>query len=214
MKKLSRYPFSPILTGLVVFACGSMPVASAGSLWTKKGANEASMVADMRAQAVGDILTVVVQETASAQSSRRTKTDKSANMSAEIEKFFYSPEGSDFLTHNGVMPGMELGGSNDFTGGGQISNSQSIVAQAAVTVIDLLPNGNLVIEGSRLVSFSGEKQYAVLRGVVRPQDIANGNSILSSNIADARVEFISQGAISESQKRGWWTRFYDAVNPF
>lgn len=214
MKKLSRYPFSPILTGLAVLACGSVPVASAGSLWTKKGANEASMVADMRAQQVGDILTVVVQETASAQSSRRTKTDKQANTSAEIEKFFYSPEGSDFLTRNGVMPGLELGGSSDFNGGGQISNSQSIVAQAAVTVIDLLPNGNLVIEGSRLVSFSGEKQYAVLRGVVRPQDIANGNSILSSNIADARVEFISQGAISESQKRGWWTRFYDAVNPF
>ena len=80
--------------------------------------------------------------------------------------------------------------------------------------IDLLPNGNLVIEGSRLVSFSGEKQYAILRGVVRPEDIANGNSVLSSSIADARVEFISQGAISESQRKGWWTRFYDAINPF
>jgi flagellar L-ring protein precursor FlgH len=50
--------------------------------------------------------------------------------------------------------------------------------------------------------------------VVRPQDIANGNNVLSSSIADARVEFISQGAISESQRKGWWTRFYDAINPF
>ena len=63
-----------------------MPVASAGSLWTKKGANESAMVADLRAQQVGDILTVVVQETASAQSSRRTKTDKSANIKAEYRE--------------------------------------------------------------------------------------------------------------------------------
>ena len=214
MRRLFKYPFSPMLTGLVALAFGTAPIASGGSLWTKKGADESAMVSDMRAQQIGDILTVVVQETASAQSSRRTKTDKSASTKASIDKFFYSPEGSDFLTRNGVMPGLDLGGSNDFTGGGQITNSQSIVARAAVTVIDLLPNGNLVIEGSRLVSFSGEKQYAVLRGVVRPQDIANGNSVLSSSIADARVEFISQGAISVSQKKGWWTRFYDAVNPF
>ncbi|MEZ5277748.1 MAG: flagellar basal body L-ring protein FlgH [Opitutaceae bacterium] len=214
MKRLSRFLSSPILTGFAVFAAGLLPEASAGSLWTKKGANESSIVADMRAQKIGDILTVIVQETASAQSSRRTKTDKSASTQASIDKFLYSPDGSDFLTHNGVMPGLDLGGSNDFSGGGQISNSQSIVARAAVTVIDRLPNGNLVIEGSRLVSFSGEKQYAILRGVVRPQDIANGNNVLSSSIADARVEFISQGAISESQRKGWWTRFYDAINPF
>jgi flagellar L-ring protein precursor FlgH len=202
------------LAGLVLCATGSLPEATAGSLWTKKGTNETSLVSDMRAQKIGDILTVIVQETASAQSSRRTKTDKSASTQASIDQFLYSPDGSDFLTRNGTMPGLDLGGSNDFSGGGQISNSQSIVARAAVTVIDLLPNGNLVIEGSRLVSFSGEKQYAVLRGVVRPEDIANGNSVLSSSIADARVEFISQGAISESQRKGWWTRFYDAINPF
>ncbi|RKX34993.1 MAG: flagellar basal body L-ring protein FlgH [Verrucomicrobia bacterium] len=214
MKRLFRYSFSPVCTGLALSLAGIVPVASAGSLWTKKGADESPMVSDLRAQNIGDILTVVVQETASAQSSRRTKTDKSAKTKASIDKFLYSPDGSDFLTKNGVMPSLDLGGSTDFTGGGQITNSQSISGQAAVTVIDLLPNGNLVIEGSRLVSFSGEKQYAILRGVVRPQDIQNGNIVLSSSIADARVEFISQGAISVTQKKGWWTRFYDAINPF
>lgn len=214
MKRLSRYPFNPCLLGLAIVAAGLSPEVSAGSLWTKKGADESAMVSDMRARKIGDILTVIVQETASAQSSRRTKTDKSAKTQASVDQFLYSPDGSGFLTRNGVMPGLDLGGSNDFSGGGQITNSQSIVARAAVTVIDLLPNGNLVIEGSRLVSFSGEKQYAVLRGIIRPEDIANGNSVLSSSIADARVEFISQGSISESQRKGWWTRFYDAINPF
>ena len=214
MKRLFRFPSSPILTGFAVIAAGLLPEASAGSLWTKKGANESSIVADMRAQKIGDILTVIVQETASAQSSRRTKTDKSASTQASIDKFIYSPDGTDFLTHNGVMPGLDLGGSNDFSGGGQISNSQSIVARAAVTVIDLLPNGNLVIEGSRLVSFSGEKQYAILRGIVRPDDINTGNTVLSSSIADARVEFISQGSISVTQRKGLLTRVFDTLNPF
>jgi flagellar L-ring protein precursor FlgH len=193
---------------------GVIPTASAGSLWTKKGADESAMVSDMRAQKIGDILTVVVQETASAQSSRRTKTDTSASTKASIDKFLYSPAGSEFLTKNGVMPSLDLGGSTNYSGGGQITNSQSVAGRAAVTVIDLLPNGNLVIEGSRLVSFSGEKQYAVLRGVIRPQDIQNGNTVSSTSIADARVEFISQGAITVSEKKGWWTRFYDTINPF
>jgi flagellar L-ring protein precursor FlgH len=214
MKRLFRYSFSPVLTGLALSLSGIVPAASAGSLWTKKGADESPLVSDLRAQKIGDILTVVVQEMASAQSSRRTKTDKSASTKAAIDQFLYSPEGSDFLTKNGIMPSLDMSGSTDFSGGGQITNSQSIAGRAAVTVIDLLPNGNLVIEGSRLVSFSGEKQYAVLRGVVRPQDIQNGNTVLSSSIADARVEFISQGAITVTQKKGWWTRFYDAINPF
>ena len=214
MKRLFRYSFSPVFTGLVLSLVGGIPTASAGSLWTKKGADESALVSDLRAQKIGDILTVVVQETASAQSSRRTKTDTTASTKASIDKFLYSPDGSDFLTKNGVMPSLDLGGSTNYSGGGQITNSQSVAGRAAVTVIDLLPNGNLVIEGSRLVSFSGEKQYAVLRGVIRPQDIQNGNTISSTSIADARVEFISQGAITVSEKKGWWTRFYDTINPF
>lgn len=214
MKRLFRYSFSPVFIGLVLFLVGGVPAASAGSLWTKKGADESAMVSDLRAQKIGDILTVVVQETASAQSSRRTKTDTTASTKASIDKFLYSPDGSDFLTKNGVMPSLDLGGSTNYSGGGQITNSQSVAGRAAVTVIDLLPNGNLVIEGSRLVSFSGEKQYAVLRGVIRPEDIQNGNTVSSTSIADARVEFISQGAITVSEKKGWWTRFYDTINPF
>jgi flagellar L-ring protein precursor FlgH len=83
-----------------------------------------------------------------------------------------------------------------------------------VTVVDVLPNGNLVIEGSRFVSYSGEKQYATLRGIVRLDDITNTNTVASSSIADARVEFLSEGTISASQRKGWLSRVIDTVNPF
>ena len=76
-----------------------------------------------------------------------------------------------------------------------------------------LPNGNLVIEGVRVVSFSGETQYVVLRGIVRRDDIARDNSVVSTNIADARVEFHSEGSLTDAQKRGWLARIYERLRP-
>ena len=203
--------YRELITAVVLLSL----VASAGygsSLWTDARSREASMVGDRRARRVGDILTVVVQESASVQASRRTKTDKSAGIDYGVESFLYPSSG--FGTHNGELPQIKMGGSNDFSGGGEITNRQSVSARAAVTVIDVLPNGNLVIEGSRYVDYSEEKQYAILRGIVRPEDIQPGNTISSSSIADARVEFLSDGAISSAQRKGWLTKVFDTINPF
>ena len=79
---------------------------------------------------------------------------------------------------------------------------------------DVLPNGNLVIEGVRLVTFSGETQYVVLHGIIRPDDIASNNTVLSSNIAEAKVEFISQGALTDAEKLGWFSKLYEMLRPF
>lgn len=188
--------------------------AHGASLWTGGRGGEPSMVGDRRARQVGDILTVIVQESASVQASRRTSTDKTASIDSAVESFFFNPAASGFGTHNGALPTIAMSGSNEFSGGGEITNRQSITARAAVTVIDLLPNGNLVIEGSRYVAYSGEKQYAILRGIVRPDDIQTGNTVTSSSIADARVEFLSHGTISVAQRKGWITRIFDTLNPF
>jgi flagellar L-ring protein precursor FlgH len=111
------------------------------------------------------------------------------------------------------MPASSGAGSSSYSGGGDISNSQSLSARAAVLVTDVLPNGNLVIEGVRVVKFSGETQYVVLHGLVRPDDIARDNSVISTNIADARVEFHAEGALSDAQKRGWLAKVYEKLRP-
>ena len=170
------------------------------------------MVSDRRATQVGDILTVIVSESASVQASSRTKTDKTSGVDASVDQFLFPS--SRLGTHNGELPGSKMSGSTDFSGGGEITNRQTVSARAAVTVVDVLPNGNLVIEGSRYVAFSDEQQYAILRGIVRPDDIQPGNTVLSSAIADARVEFLSKGAISAAQRKGWFTRIIDTINPF
>ena len=214
MKTKSACISELIALGALLLATAPSAAAEGSSLWTSGQSRESAMFSDRRARRVGDIVTVLVQESASVQASRRTKTDKSANVDAAIEKFFYSPSASNGGTHNGELPAVAFGGTNDFNGGGEITDKQTVTARAAVSVIDVLPNGNLVIEGSRYVAYSGEKQYALLRGIIRPDDIQTGNTILSSSIANARVEFISQGAITATQRKGWLTKTVDTINPF
>jgi flagellar L-ring protein precursor FlgH len=83
-----------------------------------------------------------------------------------------------------------------------------------VKVIDVLPNKNLVIEGRRETSFSGEHQTAVLHGIVRQEDITANNNVFSYNIADAKVEINTKGTVDDSQRKGWFTRIWDKLTPF
>ncbi|PAW67757.1 MAG: flagellar biosynthesis protein FlgH [Opitutia bacterium Tous-C1TDCM] len=181
----------------------------AESLWNAAGVSGRSMFADRKAAGRGDILTIVVSESAVAQSSQNKKSTRESTLQDALTKFIYPGLG----THKGQLPGMGATGATSYSGGGDVSNSQSLSARAAVLVTDVLPNGNLVIEGVRVVTFSGETQYVVLRGLVRPDDIARDNSVVSTNIADARVEFYAEGALTDAQKRGWLTKVYEKLRP-
>lgn len=194
--------------------CGLLiPTATFGdSLWQSEVARP--MYADKRASRVGDLITVIVAENNSASKDKKTKTSKSAGMDASIASFLYSPAASGLLTKGGSMPALKYSSKNDFDGGGSINNSEQIIARIGVRVIDVLPNGNLVIEGTRETAFSGEQQTIVLRGVVRPEDILSGNSVSSSSIADATIKFVAKGTLTDSQKKGWFSRIWDKVSPF
>ena len=99
-------------------------------------------------------------------------------------------------------------------GSGAINNSESIIAHVAVQVIDVLPNKNLVIEGKRETAFSGEKQTIILHGIVRAEDVAADNTVLSYNVANATVQIIGKGTVTDSQNKGWFNRIWDKINPF
>ncbi len=187
---------------------------SAGSLWTAAGSREQGVAADFRAARVGDILTILVAENAATSSSQNKTTASDSSVDAAVSQFLFPAGASKFGTHNGQLPGVKFGGKSDFTGGGQVSNTQSLTARAAVLVTDVLPNGNLVVAGARKLTFSGETQNVVLHGLVRPADIGTGNTVLSSNVAEARLEFISEGSLTDAQKRGWLTSLYEKLRPF
>jgi len=218
MNKPSSSPASPrvrrTLVLLVVTASLGLAAsrASAQSLWKDETAR--SMFADKRARGIGDILTILVQENTTSAKENSTKTSKSTGLDAAINTFLYSPAASGFLTSGGKMPAINMGSKNTFDGGGQIQNSEKLTARIAVRVIDLLPNGSLVIEGRRQTKISGETTDAVLRGVVRSEDITAGNTVYSYNVADASIQYLSKGPVSDSQRKGWFSKIWDKVTPF
>jgi flagellar L-ring protein precursor FlgH len=172
------------------------------------------MFADHKAERTGDILTIIVNETAVAQSTQSKTANRDSSINDAVTQFVFPPAVSGLGTHAGQLPSLQVAGKASYSGGGAINNSNSLTATAAVVVTDVLPNGNLVIEGRRIVTFSGETQYVVLRGLVRPLDIAPDNTIASANIADARLEFSSQGQLTDAQKRGWFSKLYEWLRPF
>lgn len=206
MKTVFKSAFN--LLAAVVLA---LTVARADSLWPAAGtATQSSMFADRKAAATGDIVTIVVSESVAAQNSQTKKSSRDSSISDAVSSFLFPNTGA----HNGALPSLSLSGKATYNGGGDVSNNQSLSSRAAVLVTDVLPNGNLVIQGVRVVTFSGETQYVVLHGMVRPDDIARDNSVQSTNIADARVEFYAEGALTDAQKRGWLTKVYEKLRPF
>ncbi|HSY17140.1 MAG TPA: flagellar basal body L-ring protein FlgH [Candidatus Acidoferrales bacterium] len=186
--------------------------AVAQSLWHDDASR--MMFADKRAAGVGDILTVVVQENTVANKNNETKTEKSSSLSAAITSFLYPAGATSLLTSGGKLPAMAYNSDLKHDGSGAINNSESIVAHIAVKVIAVLPNRSLVVEGKRETSFSGEKQTILLHGLVRAEDVNTDNTVLSYNIADATIQIIGKGTVSNAQNKGWFTKIYEFVNPF
>jgi len=201
----------------VLAAAALLPVAGAraNSLWPSNSSGpHANMFADKKAQAVGDILTIVVNENAVAQSTVSKTSNRDASINDSVAQFIYPPALSGLGTHGGQLPSTQITGKAAYSGGGAINNTQTLNSTAAVVVTDVLPNGNLVIEGRRIITFSGETQYIALHGIVRPYDIAADNTIQSANVANARLEFSSSGQLTDAQKRGWFTKLYEILRPF
>jgi flagellar L-ring protein FlgH len=159
-------------------------------------------------------ITIVVQESTTASKNDQTATEKKTSLDAAITSFLYSPAASGLLTKNGQLPALKYASDHAFSGGGTINNSEQIVAQVTVRVIDVLPNRNMLIEGTRETAFGGEKQNVVLHGIIRPEDVTANNTVFSYNVADAKIQIISKGSITDSQKRGWLTYVWEKISPF
>jgi flagellar L-ring protein precursor FlgH len=174
-----------------------------GSLWATDRAG--SLFEDTRARRVGDLVMVRVSENASGTKKAATSTDRSSHLATAIDTFFTAPvAGRNF----------DVGLDSTFDGSGSTTRSGQLTAQVAAVVREVLPNGNLVIEGNREIQVNGEVQIIRLTGVVRPVDISTQNVVLSSRIADARITYTGVGVVDEKQRPGWFARLVDYLTPF
>ncbi|TYP00185.1 flagellar L-ring protein precursor FlgH [Geothermobacter ehrlichii] len=188
------------------------PDRPAGSIWADRGGD---LFTDLKARRVGDIVTVAIYERASASKEATTETDRSSSISADITKFFRFEKDLAHLA-SGIDPAKLLSASykNDFQGGGKTTRKEDLVATLTTQVVEVLPNGNLRIEGNKAVTVNNETQYIQLTGLVRPTDITSGNIVDSKYILDARIAYTGKGVVSDKQKPGWMTRVLDNIWPF
>lgn len=185
------------------------PTPPVGSLWP--GERSTNMLfSDSKARYVGDIITIVVDETSSGQNQAVTKTSKDTSTTAGIAGITQaSPD-------RRILSKYEIGGSStsELAGAGNTSRGGKLKATISARVVDVSENGNLVIEGRRQLRINEEDQYIVITGTVRPEDIAADNIVSSQYIADARVIYTGTGVINDKMRPGWMTRILDWVWPF
>jgi len=196
---------------------GSDHVLTAGSIWPGETSRN-SFFQDLRARNIGDTVTVVISEKTSATKEATTSTSRTSNSDIAIKKLFGLPLKfgmSDFLGQ-GQPFSPELASNYDsaFDGAGTTKRSGQFNASLTARVVEVLLNGNLVIEGKKDTILNNEHQYLVLSGIIRPEDLSVDNRVDSNLIADARIEYSGRGVIGDEQRPGWMIRILDNVWPF
>ena len=182
------------------------PAREEGSLWTAK--DLFGMCSDLRARNVGDIVTINIVESASASKNATTKTAKNTALDASWSGVLQNISGS-LLGNN-----LQAAFGNSFDGQGATTRNSTLNAYISAHVIQVLPSGNLAIMGSRQVQVNNENQIINIQGVIRPMDIDSTNQVLSTAIAEAKIELNGQGVVSDKQRVGWLTKILDWVWPF
>jgi len=182
------------------------PAREEGSLWTAR--DLFGICSDLRARNVGDIVTINIVESASASKNATTKTAKTTALDASWSGVLQNISGS-LLGNN-----LQAAFGNSFDGQGATTRNSTLNAYISAQVIQVLPNGNLAILGSRQVQVNNENQIINIQGVIRPMDVDSTNQVLSTAIAEAKIELSGQGVVSDKQRVGWLTKILDWVWPF
>jgi flagellar L-ring protein precursor FlgH len=224
-QRISRFLFralSPLL--LVIAGCGGLedkgdpdyfaiePIAypdvtvssapATGSLYARS--RSVSLFTDTRAHGVGDIVSVVLTESTSAAKSADTELDKSSDVEVIDPTVFGAP-----VTLNGRYNlGTSLSSSSGFQGEASSNQSNSLTGSIAVQVSQVMPNGNLVVQGEKWIRLNQGDEYIRLRGIIRPEDVSPTNTIPSTLVADARISYGGTGALDQANSPGWLTRFF------
>jgi flagellar L-ring protein precursor FlgH len=183
--------------------------AQSGSLW-RTDARAAMLFTDARAFRLNDLVVVRVEEIADAHRNADTNTRRDTELSIAVQAFLKAA--------NVTSPQVDLtaGGTsgNHFDATGSTARTERLTATVPAIVRKVLPNGNLFIEGHRVVLVNQEEQHFYISGVVRPIDIGGDNSIRSSSLADAEIEFTGRGVLTDNQKPGLIARFFNWIWPF
>jgi flagellar L-ring protein precursor FlgH len=181
-----------------------------GSLWNT---SPDGLLGDKRARTLGDILTVVIEIDEEAEMRNSSKTDREGTVEGSVGAFLgienVLPPGAKKL-----RPEVEMQGGADFSGTGSTKRNEKLTLRVAATVVEVLPNGHLVIQGDQEVRVNNELRDLQVIGIVRPQDISRYNEIAYDRIAGARILYGGRGQITTAQQPRWGQQATDRYLPF
>jgi flagellar L-ring protein FlgH len=164
------------------------------------------LFADLKARRVGDVLTVVLNESTNAAKTAVTKTAKTTSVANTGPTIF----GKTITTKGVPILNTTMNGADSFDGEGSSAQSNSLAGSLTVTVIDVQANGNLVVQGDKTLKLNQGDEFVRIAGVVRPADIATNNTVTSDKLADARISYSGKGVVDSSNRMGWLARFFNS----
>jgi flagellar L-ring protein FlgH len=187
-----------------VYADTSYKTTAAGTVFNPAGGFDLFM--DLRARAVGDILTITLVEKTDAQKEQSTSTAKKSKTDTGTPIIAGGP-----ITYNGKqILNNSITGDRAFDGKADSSQSNSLIGNITVSVAERLPNGNLLVRGEKLININQGEEYIRLQGIIRPVDIGPDNAVASTKVADAKISYSARGALADSNKQGWLSRFFNS----
>ncbi len=162
---------------------------------------------DRRPRQVGDVLTIVLEEEVSASKSSQSSANRSGNAELSLEELPAVLEALDEY-------GFDISGENEFSGSGASEANNTFTGTITVTVQQVRNNGNLVVEGEKQIAINQGTEYIRLSGVVNPRSISVENSVSSTEVASARIEYLGDGYVNQAQEMGWMQRLFLGLSPF
>lgn len=184
-----------LMIGFVVVMLGLSSAAAATSLFQ----TESSLFADQKARHVGDLVTVIVTEQAQASQSANTGSSKGSNTSI----------GPGLGALGDMFPLFGFTNRDEFNASGSTVRSGSLSATLTTRVVDVYPNGTMKIEGKQTIVLNEEEQEIIVTGIIRGRDVTRQNTVLSTMVADAEIEFSGTGVVGDRQKPGLLTQLFN-----
>jgi flagellar L-ring protein precursor FlgH len=198
----------------------TLSVTRADSIWDRHDPRYGFLFQDNRARRIGDTLIITISETTVANEQDQRTLSRTTSGSGSVT--FFNPLNTAAST--GAAAGGGTAGSTqfqlpsqntaqNFTGSGLVTTNRTFTDTMGVTVVDQMPNGNLVVEGYRTRVTEGEERVLRITGIVRQADIGVGNTIPSGSVANFRITYLGRGPTTNVTKPGWLTRLYNAIRP-
>lgn len=171
------------------------------------GNGYAPLTSGQRAAQVGDVITIVLTERTQAQATAGTTTQRDGNIGL-------TPPTTGILSRLFSASDASAGAGSQFAGTGQTTQTNQLSGEISVTVVEVFPNGTMLVRGEKRVRLNRGNEFIQVSGLVRPADVTPDNRVASTRLADARITYSGRGEIARAAREGWLQRFFNFISPF